>query len=93
VLDANLTEESKMLSTTPVISLEFVHTMNELIVGSIGSIKIWKFKAKNTNRRRIEFDEIRLDIALGTLEEWVNVIHLCEPISMMYVGCDNNLYV
>lgn len=73
--------------------MEFIHGKGELIVGSIGSIKIWNFKRNpKKSRKSNDFNEIRLDIQLDS-QEWVNVIHVCEQIHTVFVGCDNNLYV
>ncbi|KAJ1504479.1 WD repeat-containing protein 87 [Coelomomyces lativittatus] len=95
VLDQNLVELSRSSSVKPVLSLEYIDSLEEVIVGCIGSIRICSLvrEAEHTNRTIFYLKPPRLVLNDFEDDEWANKTLFLPSTVKLYVACDNRIYI
>ncbi|KAJ3228092.1 hypothetical protein HK099_006717 [Clydaea vesicula] len=94
ILDSNMETKSSTSSSKPVLSLEFVNSCEELIVGCVNSIRIYTFKKIALRGRFIQvFTGTRIVINDFSGEEWITKTLLHESTGRLYASCENHVYI
>jgi hypothetical protein len=78
-----------LIASLLINSLNFIEDTNEIIVGGVGNIRIWKFVAHGNT---YELDAPRLCISDLNSDEWVT-LSVYAKSGQIYASYDNNVNV
>ncbi|TPX43148.1 hypothetical protein SeMB42_g01983 [Synchytrium endobioticum] len=94
ILDHDLTERFTAPTSFPVLTMEYIDAVGELVVAGAGGITSWTFKTVMEQGRALyAFDETRLSIRDLAADDWIWKIRYRHRRKWLYAASGSNILI